>query len=136
MCGEYGQMEKESLYSRSQNDTITESTRAKYRECMENLDLLDTVIGRLENALQVLEKAEIIEARIERMKHNRDYAEHELDTDKEQLQIYRATIAKYKLNDPESSAKLAAQVAKAREKTGQLQEKLSFHRERLAEYER
>lgn len=129
-------MEKESLYSRSQIDTITESTRTKYRECMENLDSLDTVIGRLENALQVPEKAEIIEARIERMKHNRDYAEHELDADMEQLQIYRAMIAKYKLNDPESAARLAVQVAKAREKTGQLQEKLSFHRERLAEYER
>lgn len=129
-------MEKESLYSQNQINTITESTWERYNDCMKNLDTLETVVSRLEKILQVPQKAEIIEARIERMKDNRDYVEHELDGDREQLQIYRDTMAKFKLNDPDSAEKLALQVQKSRGKIEQLQETLSYHKERLTEYDR
>ena len=44
------------------------------------------------------QKIEIIEARIETMKNNRDYVENELDGDMEQLQAYRETLKRFKLN--------------------------------------
>lgn len=129
-------MEKESLYSRSQINAITKGTWEKYNECMKNLETLETIVSRLEKVLKVPQKAEIIEARIERMRDNRDYVENELDGDMEQLQAYRETMKKFKLNDPESAQKLEEQVVKAREKIGQLQGTLTYHKDRLAEYDR
>lgn len=129
-------MEKESLYSRSQINAITKGTWEKYNECRKNLDTLETVVSRLEKVLQVPQKIEIIEARIETMKNNRDYVENELDGDMEQLQAYRETLKRFKLNGPESAQKLEEQVTKSREKIGQLQGMLTYHKERLAEYDR
>ena len=129
-------MEKESLYSRSQINAITKGTWEKYNECIKNLDTLEIIVSRLEKVLQVSQKAKIIEARIETMKNNRDYVENELDGDKEQLQTYHETMKRFKLNDPESAQKLAEQVAKSREKIGQLHGTLTYHKERLAEYDR
>ena len=90
----------------------------------------------MEKVLQVPQKIEIIEARIETMKNNRDYVENELDGDMEQLQAYRETLKRFKLNGPESAQKLEEQVTKSREKIGQLQGMLTYHKERLAEYDR
>ena len=129
-------MEKESLYSRSQINAITKGTWEKYNECIKNLDTLEIIVSRLEKVLQVSQKAKIIEARIETMKNNRDYVENELDGDMEQLQTYHETMKRFKLNDPESAQKLAEQVAKSREKIGQLHGTLTYHKERLAEYDR
>lgn len=53
------------------------------------------------------------------MKNNRDYVESELDGDMRQLQTNRETMKKFRLTDPESARKLAEQVAKSKEKTGQ-----------------
>jgi hypothetical protein len=129
-------MERESLYSRNQINAITKGTWEKYNECIKNLDTLETIVSRLEKILQVLQKAEIIEARIETMKNNRDYVENERDGDIEQLQVYREIMKKFKLNEPESAQKLAEQVAKSRDKIKQLQGTLTYHKGRLAEYDR
>lgn len=129
-------MEKESIYTRSQINTITAGTWEKYNECMRSLDALETAVSHLEKVLQVPEKTEIIEARMERMKNNQDYRENELDGDMEQLRAYRETIGKFKLDDPESVARLRERVDQSRNKIGQLQTVLAAYRERLDEYDR
>ena len=129
-------MEKQDLYSQRQINTITESTWAKYNDCIKNLNTLEMLVNHLDTVLQVPQKEEIIEARIERMKGNRDYAENEMQGDEEQLKAYRDTMRKYKLTDPESVKKLTAQVEHSKGKITQLQGVLAVHRERLSEYDR
>ena len=129
-------MEKQDLYSQKQINAITESTWKKYNECMKSLNTLEMLVNHLDMVLQVPQKAEIIETRIERMKGNRDYTENEMQGDVEQLKEYRATMQKYKLTDPEGIKKLTAQVEHSKGKIMQLQSVLSVHHERLAEYNR
>lgn len=129
-------MEKQDLYSQKQINAITEGTWVKYNDCMKSLNTLETLVNNLQSVLQVPQKAEIIEARIERMKGNRDYVENEMQGDMEQLKEYRAIMQKYKLTNPEGVEKLAVQVEHSKEKITKLQGVLSFHRERLSEYDR
>lgn len=129
-------MEKQDLYSQKQINTITEGTWVKYNECMKSLNTLEILVNHLESVLQVPQKAEIVETRIERMKENRDYMENEMQGDVEQLKEYRAIMQKYKLADPEGIKKLAAQVGHSKDKIMQLQGVLSKQREQLIEYDR
>lgn len=129
-------MEKESLYSQSQINMITESTWEKYNECMKSLDTLESLVNHLEFILQVPSKIEIIETRMERMIGNADYVENEMEGDTEQLKTYQNVMKRYKLDSRDGIEKLATQVSRSRKKIGQLQEILSVHRERLSEYDR
>lgn len=129
-------MEKESLYTPSQINNVTKTTWEQYNDCLRMVDKAESLITHLEQVLKVPDKEEIIKARIERLKGNRDYEENELERDKEQLQVYRETMQKYKLNSPEGIASLSAKVEESKARVEQLQFTLSKQRERLAEFDR
>ena len=129
-------MERESLYTQAQINSVRQTTRAQYSECMRMVDKAESLITHLEQVLKAPDKAEIIEARIARMRGNRDYEEHGLARDREQLQVCRDTMQKYKLTSPENIASLFAQVEQYKGKMEQLQETLAKQRERLAELDR
>lgn len=129
-------IEKQNLYSQKQINVITESTWKKYNDCTANLNTLETLVTRLDKVLQVPQKIELIENRIERMRGNRDYSENELQGDLEQLKTYHGIMEKYKLNNPDSVQKLTMQVEHSKAKIQQLQNILVMHKKRLMEYDR
>lgn len=129
-------MERENLYSYTQINAVVQGLWEQYNNCLESIEKMELIVKHLDTVIGVPYNAEIIEARIERMKDNVDYQENELNGDLAQLSAYRDTIKKYKLNDPGSVKTLAEKVEQSKLKIQKLQSALYAYSGKLTEYDR
>ncbi len=129
-------MEQEKILSRSQLNDLSATQFKEYNRYVKGSHDLEKAVSQLEQILQAPEKVKVVEARIEKMRDNRDYLENEYPTDKKYLSTYRDTIARYNLTDPEKVKLIIEKVAKGKKGLGKFATQIEYYKSQLEEFDR
>lgn len=129
-------MEQEKILSRSQLNDFFATQFKEYNRHLKGSHDLENAVSQLEQILQAPDKAKVVEARIERMRDNRDYLENEYPTDKKYLSTYRDTIARYNLTNPEKVKLITEKVAEGKKGLGKFAIQIEYYKSQLEEFDR